>query len=163
MGWRSSLGNIVVGRRVPLHRKVNDRQPTGMGRAVLIGQVAEQTGVTTKALRFYERKGLVPEPERTAGGYRSYDSSIVDRVAFIKDAQAAGFTLAQVGEILAIRDAGEVPCGHVVTLVRERLALVEQRLRELQAIRVELRRIEARADAFEPDDCDGYCGLIASG
>lgn len=130
---------------------------------MLIGQVADQTGVTTKALRFYEREGLVPEPDRTAGGYRSYEPSVVDRIAFIKDAQAAGFTLAQVGEILEIRDAGEPPCGHVTTLVHERLAQVEQRLREMEAIRVELHRIETRADAFEPDGCDGYCGLITPG
>lgn len=125
-----------------------------------IGEVAEQAGVTAKALRFYEREGLVPEPARTESGYRDYTPHAIDRVRFIKDAQASGFTLAQVAEILAIRDGGEAPCGHVAALVDERLTEVEQRLRELRAVRSELRAIAGRAATLDPDDCDGYCGLI---
>ena len=127
---------------------------------MLIGEVAQRTGVTTKALRFYEREGLLPEPERTDGGYRDYDPEAVERVAFIKDAQAAGFTLTQIGEILALRDEGQVPCGHVADLVERRLAEVDRRLRELRHIRKQLLTIADRADGFDPDDCDGYCGLI---
>lgn len=129
---------------------------------MLIGEVATRTGVTTKALRFYEREGLIPAPDRTDGGYRDFDPATVGRVEFIKDAQAAGFTLAQIGEILAIRDSGELPCGHVATLVGERLAEIEQRLRELRHVRRQLRGIAERAAGFDPDDCDGYCGLITT-
>ncbi|MDX1658971.1 MAG: MerR family DNA-binding protein [Nitriliruptorales bacterium] len=81
-------------------------------------------------------------------------------MSFIKDAQSAGFTLAQIGEILALRDDGEVPCGHVATLVETRLAEVEQRLRELRQVRSQLRAIADRASGYDPDDCDGYCELI---
>lgn len=129
---------------------------------MLIGEVAQRSGVTAKTLRFYEREGLVPEPDRTEGGYRDYDAGVVERVAFIKDAQASGFTLAQVGEILAIRDAGEPPCGHVATLVERRLEEIERRLRELRAVRAELRSIADRAEGYDPESCDGYCGLIPS-
>lgn len=129
---------------------------------MLIGELADHTGVTTKTLRFYERQGLVPEPGRTEGGYRDYDPTTVDRVSFIRDAQAAGFTLAQIGEILAIRDGGEEPCEHVSTLVEQRLAEVEQRLAELRAVRTQLRDIAARSVELNPGDCDGYCGLIPS-
>ncbi|MBW3662737.1 MAG: heavy metal-responsive transcriptional regulator [Actinobacteria bacterium] len=127
---------------------------------MLIGEVASRTGVTTKTLRFYERQGLLPRPPRTPGGYRDYDTGAVDRVAFIKDAQAAGFTLAQIGEILAISDDGEPPCGHVTSLVQRRLDEVEQRLRELRQVRSQLRAVAERARDFDPAGCDGFCGLI---
>lgn len=127
---------------------------------MLIGEVADAVGVTTKTLRFYEQQGLLAEPARTDGGYRDYPTTAVDRVRFVKDAQAAGFTLTQVGEILAIRDEGLPPCDHVATLVDQRLAEVQQRMRELEAVREQLRTIAIRAERFAPDDCDGYCGLI---
>lgn len=82
------------------------------------------------------------------------------RVAFIKDAQAAGFTLSHIGEILAIRDQGEAPGGHVSTLVEQRLPDVEPRPAELRGVRARLRDIAARSIELDPDDCDGYCGLI---
>lgn len=127
---------------------------------MLIGELAHRTGVTAKTLRFYDRQGLVPAPDRTEGGYRDYGPTAVSRVSFIKDAQAAGFTLAQIGEILAIRDQGDAPCGHVGTLVEKRLADVEQRLAELRAVQAQLRDIASRSSRLDPDDCDGYCGLI---
>lgn len=127
---------------------------------MLIGEVATRSGVTTKTVRFYERRGLVPEPERTAGGYRDYDAEVVDRLGFIRDAQAAGLTLAQIGEVLDIRDGGQPPCRHVATLVERRLSEVEQRLRELRQVRGQLRQIADRAADYDPDECDGYCGLI---
>jgi DNA-binding transcriptional MerR regulator len=128
---------------------------------MLIGELATRSGVTAKTLRFYEREGLVPEPDRTHGGYRDYTADIVDRVRFIKDAQASGFTLAQVAEILTIRDDGQPPCGHVADLVDQRLTEIEARLRELRAVQSELQAIAQRAETLDPTDCDGYCGLIA--
>lgn len=127
---------------------------------MLIGELAARAGVTAKTVRFYERRGLLPEPERTAGGYRDYEAGAADRLTFIRDAQAAGLTLAQIGEILLIRDDGQPPCGHVATLVQQRLAEVEQRLHELRQVRHQLREIADRARDYDPDDCDGYCGLI---
>lgn len=127
---------------------------------MLIGELAHATGVTTKTLRFYERRGLLSEPPRTSGGYREYTTDAIDRVGFIKDAQAAGFTLAQIGEILDISDGGEPPCDHVETLVQQRLDEVERRLAELRQVRRQLRDIAQRADSSSPQDCDGYCQLI---
>lgn len=129
---------------------------------MLIGQVAERSGVTAKTLRFYEREGLLPEPDRTAGGYRDYDPGAVERVRFIKDAQSAGLTLAQVGEVLDIRDSGDSPCQHVADLVDDRLREVEERLRELRSVRDELGALKDRARDFDPTRCDGYCDLIES-
>jgi DNA-binding transcriptional MerR regulator len=106
---------------------------------VRIGELAAATGVATKTLRFYEDQGLLPEPERTPAGYRDYPPEIADRVAFIRHAQAAGLTLRQIREILGVRDGGHAPCRDVADLVAQRLADVEERLRELHDTRAQLR------------------------
>ncbi len=120
---------------------------------MLIGEVADATGVTTKTLRFYESDGLLPEPARTAGGYRDYPTEAVGRVTFIRQAQAAGLTLAQIREILAVRDDGHQPCEHVALLVGERLQEVDRRLEELQGTRRELLALRERLEELDPADC----------
>ncbi|MEX2549002.1 MAG: heavy metal-responsive transcriptional regulator [Nitriliruptoraceae bacterium] len=129
---------------------------------MLIGELAGATGVTAKTLRFYEADGLLPEPVRTSGGYRDYPSEAVRRVTFIRQAQAAGLTLAQIREILAIRDDGHPPCGHVAELVEERLSEVERRLEELERTRRELLALRRRLEGLDPSDCGGgtVCAAI---
>lgn len=125
-----------------------------------IGELAEHAGVTAKTLRFYEAEGLLPDPGRTSSGYRDYDLAAVDRVAFVRAAQAAGFTLRQVREVLAIQDEGLAPCRHVAELVAERLAEVERRLAELEHTRTRLRQLDERTRRLDPADCSGYCQII---
>lgn len=120
---------------------------------MLIGQVADATGVTAKTLRFYEAEGLLDEPDRTAGGYRDYSPEVVDRVGFIRQAQAAGLTLSQISEILDVRDGGRAPCGHVAGLVDERLADIDRRLSELRRTRTQLQQLRTRLDQLDPADC----------
>ncbi len=120
---------------------------------MLIGELAAATGVTTKTLRYYESEGLLPEPDRTHAGYRDYSPDVVDRVAFIRQAQVAGLTLGQIAQILAIRDDGRAPCHHVAQLVEDRLADVEQHLRELHETRSHLLRLRQRLDGLDPADC----------
>lgn len=129
---------------------------------MLIGEVADATGVTTKTLRYYEQRGLLHEPDRTAGGYRDYGPQVIDRVAFIKQAQAAGLTLRQIAGILTIRDDGHPPCHHVADLVDQRLADIEQRLEDLHQTRTQLRQVQHRLDALEPADCSpsAVCSAI---
>jgi len=76
---------------------------------VLIGELADAAGVTSQAVRFYERKGLLPNAERGANGYRVYDESTLTRLRFVNVAQAAGLTLSEIGSILDLRDDGTVP------------------------------------------------------
>lgn len=121
---------------------------------MLIGALAARTGVPTKTLRYWEDEGLVPPPDRTAGGYRDYPDATVDRVAFIRRAQAAGLTLRQIGEILLIRDDGQPPCAHTARLVDERLSDVESRLAELAHTRTALRNLRERLGRLDPADCD---------
>ena len=126
---------------------------------MLIGEVAEVTGVSTKALRFYEDEGLLHQPDRTSGGYRDYRPDVIDRVVFIRQAQAAGLTLSQIAEVLTVRDGGRAPCGHVARLVADRLADVEARLTELEHTRTQLRELRSRLDELDPADCppDDIC------
>jgi DNA-binding transcriptional MerR regulator len=120
---------------------------------VLIGALSTAARVPAKTLRFWESEGLLHEPPRTPGGYRDYRPEALDRVAFIRHAKVAGLTLREIGEILAIRDEGRAPCEHVAELVGERLAEVEQRLRELEETRGQLRRLQRRVELLDPADC----------
>ena len=89
---------------------------------MLIGELAATAGLPAKTIRFYEQAGLMPAPPRTPAGYRDYPPGALDRLAFIGNAQAAGFTLAEIRSVLAIRDSGDPPCRHVATLIGQHLA-----------------------------------------
>lgn len=121
---------------------------------MLIGEVAKATDVTVKTLHYYESRGLLHEPARTASGYRDYGADAIDRVAFIRNAQASGLTLRQISEILAVRDRGVSPCRHMAELVDERLAFVETRLLDLRRTQRELRDLRSRLHALDPARCD---------
>src|SRR5215472_10973930 len=125
-----------------------------------IGEAAGQAGVPAKTIRFWEDQRLLPEPARTAAGYRDYELAIVDRLAFIRHAQAAGLTLEHIRQVLDIRDGGQPPCVHVTTLIARRLAEVEARLAELARTRDQLVALAERAAAQDPADCHGYCSII---
>lgn len=88
---------------------------------MLIGELAEASGATTKTLRFYEEAGLLPAPERTAAGYRDHNAQILPRLDFIRRGRAAGLSLTQIREVLEVRDAGSPPCQHVQDLLGRRL------------------------------------------
>lgn len=127
-----------------------------------IGQLAERTGVSTKALRFYEEQGILPEPARTSSGYRDYTPAAVERVAFVRQAQTAGLTLAQIRQVLAVRDDGQAPCRHLAGFVDERLEQVDQRLEELAATRRQLLALRQRVQRLEPTECvpDEICSAM---
>ena len=126
-----------------------------------IGEAAGQAGVTSKTVRFWEDQHLLAPPARTAAGYRDYDPAIVERLAFIRHAQAAGLTLEHIRQVLDIRDIGQPPCIHVTGLIAQRLGEVEARLAELTRTRDQLVVLAARAAALDPADCQGYCSIIA--
>lgn len=125
-----------------------------------IGELAEHSGVPSKTIRFWESTGLLPDPARTPSGYRDYDPDIVERLQFIRHAQAAGLTLAEIGQVLTIADDGEPPCGHVTELIHQHLADIEERIRELTETRTLLTHLAQRAADQNPDDCDGYCAIL---
>jgi DNA-binding transcriptional MerR regulator len=125
-----------------------------------IGTIAARIGVSAGTIRFWEDQRLLPDPARTAGGYRDYGSEAVDRLVFIASAKAAGFTLDQIREVLDISDAGQPACEHVGTLIDARLAEVEARIAELEVTREHLRALARRAAEQDPASCEGYCDII---
>ncbi|WP_345033832.1 heavy metal-responsive transcriptional regulator [Streptomyces sannanensis] len=118
-----------------------------------IGDLAASSGLTTRTIRYYEQAGLLPVPPRTPGGYRDYPERTTRRLAFIREAQGSGLTLAEIRSVLALRDAGTSPCEHVTTLVDRHLADIDRRLAELRATRAALNALAERASATDPADC----------
>ena len=125
-----------------------------------IGEVATRAGVPAKTIRFWEELDLLPQPARTASAYRDYEPAIIDRLTFIRHAQAAGFTLGQIRGVLEIGDTGEPSCEHVAELIDARLQAVEKRIGELKATRGHLRALADRAAAQDPATCSGYCSIL---
>jgi DNA-binding transcriptional MerR regulator len=109
-------------------------------------EVARQCGVSPDTLRHYERKGLLPGPARTGSGYRRYPADTVARVLLVQRALVVGFTLDELARVLRERDRGEPPCRGVRDLVATRLADLEDRVRQLTALRRELRQLLATWD-----------------
>ena len=118
-----------------------------------IGELAEATGTTTKTLRFYEDSRLLPPPERTVNGYRDYDQEAIARLDFIRRGRAAGLTLAQIREVLDIRDTGTAPCHHVKELLDIRLTALDQQITDLQALRTNVAHLRDDAAQANPSEC----------
>jgi DNA-binding transcriptional MerR regulator len=114
-----------------------------------IGQLAAATEVTAHTLRFWEQRGLLLDPGRTPGGYRDYPPAAVERVAFVRRAQAAGLTRDQIQSVLDVSDDGQRPCPQVAAFVIERLAEVDARLDELAHTRSHLAALRTRLDRQE--------------
>lgn len=98
-----------------------------------IGKVAQAAGVATTTLRYYEREGLLSPTDRSRAGYRLYDDGAVQRLDFIRAAQAVGFTLDDIRALLQLN--GDSPCKQVQALIERRLADVDQRLADLRRVR----------------------------
>lgn len=124
------------------------RQMAKTGAAALrIGELAQKSGVSRDALRFYERRGLLPKPQRTAGGFRVYPADTVDRLRFIKQAQIVGLTLHEIAALVSHRsDSGLKRCRQVRDLLRTKAADVETKLSELQAFRTTLTEYLAQCE-----------------
>jgi DNA-binding transcriptional MerR regulator len=118
-----------------------------------IGEVGEATGVTTKTLRFYESIGLLPEPDRTPSGYRDYSPDVTERVHFIREAQAAGLTLAEVMSVLELKDSGNRTCEHTLALVERHVAEIDSKIEGLVDTRRRLADLAQRAAGLDPIEC----------
>lgn len=104
-----------------------------------IGHLARRAEVATSTVRYYERIRLLTPPRRTESNYRLYTDNTVERLRFIRAAQVAGLTLADIRTLLAYRDGETAPCAEIQTLLESRLSQVEDNLRELRHVRRVLR------------------------
>jgi DNA-binding transcriptional MerR regulator len=103
-----------------------------------VGQLAARAGVRADTIRYYERTGLLPHPARTGGDHRRYGPADLDRLLFIRGAQRLGLRLAEIGELIALRDTGTCPCGPAEELLRQHLDEVDREIARLTTLRAQL-------------------------
>lgn len=130
--------------------------------AMRIGELAQRLGLNTQTIRYYERIGLLPEPERTESGYRSYREEDARRLRFIKNARSAGLNLGEVMEVLAFHERGETPCAYVTEALARRAEEVERQIAELTQFKEELDdlyELAKKQPAREPQQ-GNYCHII---
>lgn len=123
------------------------------------GELASEAGVGVESIRFYERRGLLPEPPRLASGYRAYPPDTVTRVRFIKRSQLLGFTLAEISELLDLRVDQENTCEHVRQQLESKLTEVESKIRMLQEMQRALADMAAACDQGGPQ---GECPVLTT-
>lgn len=116
--------------------------PATTAYSLKIGDVAEGSGLPVKTLRYYEEIGLLsPTVERAASGYRLFTPQVLNRLAFIRRAQALGLTLTEIQQILAVHDQGDLPCGEVKQHLEAKLEAINEQLEALETLKSELQGI----------------------
>ena len=122
-----------------------------------IGQVAAEASVNVETVRYYERTGMLAVPARTDTGYRQYDVEAVRRIRFIKHAQALGFSLKEIRDLLALRVRHGTACGPIERQTRKKIALIDDKLRELTALR---RTLKGLVSSCEARETTGECPVL---
>lgn len=134
-----------------------------MATTMRIAEVADRSGFSPATLRYYEQLDLLPEPQRTAAGYRAYDESVLARLAFIARAKTLGCSLGEIAELMPSWEGGR--CAPVQARLRElvtaRISDTQARVAELEAFTIDLRRIRADLGNHTPEGpCDSDCGCL---
>lgn len=124
-----------------------------------IGELADRLGLNPKTIRFYETDGLLPEPDRTAAGYRTYTDADAERIRFIKSAQRLGMKLDEIREVLAFSERGEAPCDYVRSVLRLQAASIDERIAELTRLRDRLVELDQLSGELAQNE-SRYCGII---
>ena len=115
-----------------------------------IGELAAAAGVNVQTVRYYERRGILSAPERTASGYRTYDAEALDRLRFIRRAQELGFSLEEISELLELRVEDPAACPVVEARTRAKLEDVRRKMSGLQRMEAVLERLVSTCAAHEP-------------
>ena len=110
-------------------------------RNLTVGQVAKRAGVGVETVRFYERKGLLEEPDRRDSGYRQYGQEVIVRLRFIRKAKELGFTLKEIKELLSLRIDPTVTCGDVKARAEAKITDIENRISTLECMKQALVRV----------------------
>jgi Hg(II)-responsive transcriptional regulator len=118
------------------------------------GEAADRAGVNVQTVRYYERRGLIPEPPRTSGGFRQYGPEHVARIRFIKRAQELGFTLDEAGELLDLRATPEADRADVRAVAQEKRDAIQQKIADLQRMQATLDHLITACEGHgTTDDC----------
>ena len=122
--------------------------------SLTIGAVAKRVGVAIDTIRYYEREGLLPEPQRRASGYRSYGDGTIVQLRFIRRAKDLGFTLEEIRELLVLSADRQRGVKAVKRRAQQRLAAIEQRIVELQRVRDGLAQlVDSCPGHGKPEEC----------
>lgn len=124
-----------------------------------IGELARTTKESVKTLRYWENQGLL-EADRSDSGYRHFPERMIERVRFIRSAQALGFTLEEIREILELRSEGTPPCNDVRETLATHLETVRNRIRELHSLEADLTQRLAWANRHPDPECDEAQGCV---
>ncbi len=129
-----------------------------------IQEFAQLTGMSSKTIRYYESIGILPSPQRTANGYRDYNKQDVERARFVAGMRSLDLSLDEIQELLAMRDRREAPCRTLLELIEQKANQIEERIRLLQQMEVDLRQLHRLGLTFPTDDIDGkhcICHLVS--
>lgn len=116
-----------------------------------ISQAAQVSGMASSAIRFYEKSGVLPDPQRTDSGYRDYADADIALLRFVHRLRSLQLPLDDVREIVELRTAGEAPCGPVRAAIEREAAAIDARMRELERLRLELKELSELADQVADD------------
>ncbi|MFB6352443.1 MAG: heavy metal-responsive transcriptional regulator, partial [Bradymonadaceae bacterium] len=128
-----------------------------------VGEVADACDVSADTIRFYEDKGLIPEPPRfESSGYRAYPPETIERVQFIQNAQDLGFTLEEVGELLDLRATDEASCSEVRQVAERKAEDVRRRIARLEEILEGLESLTSLCPGDVPSDRCPFLNVLAN-
>lgn len=119
-------------------------------KALTIGHLAKQAGVNLETVRFYERRGLLPRPPRSAAGYRLFPAEATRRLKFIRRAQELGFSLAEIRELLSLRMSRTTTSAAIRARAEAKMADIEAKIRTLESMKKTLRRLTRVCDGCAP-------------
>jgi DNA-binding transcriptional MerR regulator len=117
---------------------------------LLIGELARRTGISRQAIRYYERIGVLEPPQRGANGYRRYSPQAQRRLQFVRQAQQLGLSLDEIKALLATERAGRAPCRELKAMLERHLATLDERIRQMQALRAQLAGRHRALEAAQP-------------
>ena len=129
-----------------------------------IQEFAQLVGLTPKTIRYYELIGILPSPRRTSNGYREYSDQDLARARFVAGIRSLDLSLDEIEEILALRDRREAPCRTLLERIAQKADQIEERIRLLRQMEIDLRQLHELGLTFPTDDVDGkncICHLVS--
>jgi len=127
-------------------------------------EFAQLTGLSPKTIRFYESIGILSAPRRAPNGYREYGEQDLERARFVAGIRSLDLSLDEIAEILAMRDRREAPCRTLLDLIEQKADQIEERIRLLRQMEIDLRQLHRLGRTFPTDDIDGkncICHLVS--
>ena len=129
-----------------------------------IKEFSQLTGLPTKTIRYYESIGILASPQRAPNGYSEYSEQDLARARFVAGTRSLDLSLDEIKEILAMRDRREAPCRTLLNLIEQKADQIEERIRLLKQMEVDLRQLHKLGRTFPTDDIDGkncICHLVS--